>query len=440
MKPINLTFLIAAAWVVSGCTVSPVNSTVANPTEEKHAAEKQEVTGPKITGAEERKITETKPDSSLKPLPIEATGKMETLPLSYPESWVLVDEASFFNMFGGKVIVLDVLEKNHAKRIKGMVPKNLLGLMSQSKSRNEIYIMETFHARGGRGPREDVLAIYDKSTLAIKKEIVWPVPKRLTALPERYAMSLSGDEKYLYVSNLDPATSFTVIDLDTQTIVTEVGTPGCVLTYPVGNRSVASLCSNGGMLTSVLTDDGELETQLRVAPFFDPIDSAIFEHPVIFDGIAYFPSFHGLVHAIDVSDGDVSSKDFKGSQAKYLGNWSLLTNDDTKGNWRPSGLVLNDVDDAGNMYIIFQPDGAEGTQTHGGTQVRVYNLKSRKLLRTIETPNWAVSIAVTRGENPLLVVTSGKLNLDVFNANTGEFLQTVDDFGNSTPLLIQKSY
>lgn len=435
MKAINLTLIIAAAWIASGCTSAPKSRAKTESIEANTFADSHEVAGPKITGAEARETEEVVADSSLKPLPIEATGKVLTLPSSYPESWVLVDEASFFNMFGGKVIVLDVAEQKQSKRIKGMMPKNLLGLLSQSKARQEIYIMETFHARGGRGAREDVLTIYDKTTLAITHEIVWPVPKRLMALPERYAMSLSADEKFLYVTNMDPATSITVVDLDTKTIVTEIGTPGCVMTYPVGNRSVASLCSNGGMLTSELSDNGQLKAQHRLASFFDPIDSPIFEHPVFFEGIAYFPSFHGLVHAIDVNGGSINK-----GQAKYLDNWTMLSEEDKAGNWRPSGLVLNDVDDAGNMYIIFQPDGAEGTQTHGGTQVRVYNLKSRKLVRTIDTPNWAISVAVTRGKDPLLVVTSGNLNLDVFNANTGEFLQTVDEFGNSTPLLIQKSY
>ena len=425
--------LFLPALFVTGCAEKSSDATDANQLADSgQQVAEDAVEGPAITGAEHRDLSalQVEADGELPPLPIEATGKVESLPFNYPETWVLVDEAAFFNMFGGKVIVMDVAEERHAKRMKGLMPKNLLGLLAQSKSRGEIYIMETFHARGGRGPREDVLAIYDKTSLDIVKEIVWPVPKRLTALPERYAMSLSEDEKYLYVTNMDPATSFTVVDLDSREIVAEVGTPGCVMTYPVGNRSVASLCSNGGMLTSVLNENGSLDKQTRMPPFFDTADSAIFEHPVIFDGVAHFPSFHGLLHQVDVS----------GDEAKYLGNWNMLSQADVEGNWRPSGLVLNDVDDAGNLYIIFQPDGAEGTQTHGGVQVRVYNLNSRELVRVIDTPNWAISIAVTRGENPLLIVTNGELNLDVFNATTGEFIQTVGDFGNSTPLLVNKSY
>jgi methylamine dehydrogenase heavy chain len=389
--------------------------------------------GPAITGADALH-PDDKPviiaDGELPPLPIEETGRVATLPMSYPESWVMVDEASFFSMFGGKVIVLDVAETKHSKRIKGLVHKNLLGNFTQSKTRGEFYILETFHARGGRGPREDVLAIYDKQTLSIKKELVWPKPNRMQALPERYAMALSSDEKLLYAANFDPAASFNVVDLDSQKIVAEIGTPGCVLTYPLGKRSVASLCSNGAMMTSNLKVDGTLDKQSRSEPFFDTDDTPIFEHAVFVDGIAHFPSFKGLLHSFDMT----------GEEAKYLGSWDMLTEQDKKGKWRPSGLGLNDFDDAGLMYTIFQPDGHEGTHTQGGTQVWVFDLKTKQRVRVIETPNWAISIAVTRGAKPLLVVTNGELNLDVFNAQDGSLIQTVSDFGNVTPLLVHKSY
>ena len=432
MKTVNAVVLASAVFAVFwGCSGDePPTEPVA---QEAVAAADATSKAPAITGADAPKPHE-KPvrqaDGTLPPLPIEPTGIVEKLPFSYPQSWVLVDEASFFSMFGGKVIVLDVAETQPARRIKGMMHKNLLGNFAQSKKRGELYIMETFHERGWRGKKTDVLAIYDKQTLAIKKDLVWPRANRLQSLPERYAMALSPDEKFLYSSNFDPAASFTVVDLDTHEIVTEIGTPGCVLTYPVGQRSVASLCNNGGMLTTILNEDGTLRSQTRMKPFFDTDDSPIFEHATIIDGVAYFPSFKGKLHAIDVS----------GDEARYLEAWDLVNETDKAGNWRPSGLALNDFDDNGLLYTIFQPDGHEGSQTHGGTQVWVFDVKKKQRVRVIETPNWAISLTVTRGDKPLLVVTNGELNLDIFNATTGELVQTVADFGNVTPLLVHKSY
>ena len=432
MQSIRLGFLVLI-YLVAGCSEKAPEGAEPKMLSGDLPEERTEVIKPAITGANAPDPEEPPAlgeDGSLAPLPIEKTGNVERLPRSYPESWVLVDEINFFSMFGGKVIVLDVAETRPAKRIKGLLDKSLMGLFAQSEKRGELYVLESFHERGSRGARTDVFVIYDKETLSIKKEIVWPRPNRLQALPNRFAMSVSLDERFLYGTNLDPATSFTVVDLETQQIVTEIGTPGCVMTYPVGNRSVASLCSNGGMLTTVLKDDGTLKSQKRIAPFFDTNDTPIFEHPVVVDGTAYFPSFEGLLHQIDVS----------GEEAKYLGSWDMLSDEAKADNWRPSGLILNDVDDAGLMYTIFQPDGHEGTQTHGGTQVWVFDLQKRERVQVIETPGWAISIGVTRGAEPLLVVTNGELNLDVINAGDGSLIQSISDFGNVTPLNIFKSY
>ncbi|MGI9288634.1 MAG: amine dehydrogenase large subunit [Pseudomonadales bacterium] len=363
------------------------------------------------------------------PLPIEETGRVLSLPESYPEHWMMVDEASFFSMYGGKVIVLDVLEKNPAKRIKGMVHKNMLGNFAQHQIRPEFYVLESFHERGWRGKRTDVLVIYDRSTLKIKKELVWPT-ERLQALPRRYAMAVSGDQKLLFAANLNPATSFSVVNLDTEEIIDTIATPGCVLTFPTGLRSVSSLCNNGGMLTTVVDESGKMKSQMRLKPFFDTDKTPIFERPAIIDGMAYFPSFTGDMHVINL----------KGEAAEYVEKWSLISDTERKENWRPSGLGLIDKDDQGLLYLIMQPDGAEGTQSHGGAQVWVFDVNKKQRVKIIETPGHAISIALTRGAKPKLVVTNGELVLDVFDADSGEFIQSITDFGQVTPLVVHKSY
>ena len=132
--------------------------------------------------------------------------------------------------------------------------------------------------------------------------------------------------------------------------------------------------------------------------------------------------------------------DMRGDVATYMGSWSLLSEQERANNIRPSGLALDDKDDQGLFYVIMQQDGKEGTQTHGGSQVWVFDPIKQQRLRIIDIPNHAVSIAVTRGKQPKLVVTNGEMNLDIFDANDGSFIQTVGDFGNTTPLLIHKSY
>lgn len=368
-------------------------------------------------------------DSTLPPLVIEETGNVEVLPDVIPTSWMFIDDASFPSMFGGKLTLLDVAEKTLGKRIKGITDKNLMGGFIQAKTRSEFYIIESFHERGSRGPKVDVLTIYDKKTMSPIKEILWN-KTRLSALPRRHAMTFSKNERFLFVANFSPAGSFTVVDLDTKEITEDIGTPGCVLTFPTGKNSVTSMCSNGGLLTTVIDDSGHMKSQHRIAPFFDTDKSPIFERPTIIDGIAYFPGFHGELHQVDLTN----------EIAKYKKQWSLLTNETREGDWRPGGLALNDSDESGLYYIIMSSKGFDGSQTHGGSEVWVFDVKKKERINVISVPNWAISLALTRGETPLLVVTNASMNLDVFNPRTGELVQTISDFGQSTPLVLHKAY
>ena len=368
----------------------------------------------------------------LPPLPIEPIGQVATLAADFPESWMYVDEISFANMFGGKIILMDVAETRPAKRIKAMADKALIGNFTQARSRNEFYIMETFHERGARGKRTDVLAIYDKTTFNIVKELIWDETGtvRVQALPERYSMTLTADERFLLVSNFSPAASFTVVDLDTREIVTTIGTPGCVLTYPTGKNGVSSLCNNGGLLSTVLDNNGYMQAQYQIAPFFDTDKTPIYERPAIVDGIAYFPSFAGLVHAIDL----------RGDVAAHLETWSLVSAQERRQNWRPSGLALIDTDEQGLVYLLMNPGGYDGSQTHGSEHVWVFDMAAKQRLRAIDLPNFGISLALSRGARPKLVVTNGDMNLDVLDARSGAFMQTISDFGNTTPLLLNKAY
>ena len=202
MKVISIGSLIAVVALlvgVSGCSDSEAP---------QDAVAVKTVNGPAITGADRQQKAASPAivaNPSLPPLPIEELGKIAVLPKSYPESWILVNELSFFSMYGGKVLIMDAAEKEPQRRIKGTIDKYMMGNFTQSPKRGEYYVLETFHERGSRGKRTDVLSIYDKSTLILEKEIVWPKPGRMQALPERYAMSVSGDERFLFAANFNPA-------------------------------------------------------------------------------------------------------------------------------------------------------------------------------------------------------------------------------------------
>lgn len=361
------------------------------------------------------------------PLPIEPTGIVETLPKDYPEHWFLVHDASFFHMSDGKLYVIDAQAETLPEQVKGLFNVVLMGNVLQSARRNEIYATETFHARGTRGQRTDVVTIWDQETLSPLGEVVWPEPKRFMGMPQRYAMLLLDNDRFLAVANFSPATSVTLIDLDTRKIVNEIPTPGCTFTYPTGPLGFSSLCADGRFLSTELGKDGSIKKQTRTAAFFSSDDSPIYERPAVIDSVAYFPSLAGLVHPVDVS----------GSVAKVGKAWNLVPEADRKEKWGPGGIALIDRDDLGRFYIIMHPDASEPTYQGGGSEVWVYDAAKGERVQRIALQEWGLSLAVSRGEKPLLMVTNpSDMSLEIYDALSGNFVRKITDFGQETPLMM----
>ena len=73
---------------------------------------------PAITGAEaDRNDSTPDYDHSLPPIEIEKTCNVASLPSSYPETCIFVDEIAFFNMAVGKTVILDVAEEIPSKSL-----------------------------------------------------------------------------------------------------------------------------------------------------------------------------------------------------------------------------------------------------------------------------------------------------------------------------------
>ncbi|MGH8516604.1 MAG: amine dehydrogenase large subunit, partial [Panacagrimonas sp.] len=101
-----------------------------------------------------------------KPLPVESTGKVETLPAVYPKEWVFLHDANFFSIIDGKMVVLDVSDTTSP--YKGMIGAGQMASLLQGTTRPELYVAETFYSRRTRGERTDAITIYDTKTLAYK--------------------------------------------------------------------------------------------------------------------------------------------------------------------------------------------------------------------------------------------------------------------------------
>jgi len=364
--------------------------------------------------------------ADIPPLQPEQTGTIEKLPEKYPLHWLFVHDGAFFHMLEGRMVVIDPLEKTQPAQFKGMFNISFMGHFVQAATRPELYVAEIFHSRGVRGERTDVITIYDNATLAPVEEIVLPVQKIYMGMPNRYALSLIDDERLLLLFNLTPATSVTVIDIVNRKVLNEVAIPGCSLAFPTGKRGFSSLCSNGGMLSTQLDADGQVILQQRVDAFFDVDKTPVFDHTAIIDGIAYFPGFRGEIHPVDL----------RGEVAVPGKPWNPVSAEEQQAGWRPGGLTLIDTDADGNFYLIMHQDGMEGTQQGGGEEIWVINPRTRKRVQRIPLQTWGLSLAVTKNSDPLIAVTNVEMNVDIYKVKSGEYLRTISEFGNETPLIL----
>ena len=359
-------------------------------------------------------------------LPAEKLGTTETLNVPYPAHWFWAHDLAFGHMMDGKYILLNADAGTLREQFKGMFNAAFVGQFAQSSKRPEIYVSETYYSRVNRGVRTDIVTVYDKATLSPTAEIVLPGAKRSGNLPNDYMLRLINDEKLLLVYYFNAATSVGVIDIVNRKFLGEVPLPSCALMYPTGKSGFSSLCGNGSMISFVLDETGKVSARHVIEPFFDVDKDALWEKPVIIDGIGYFPTFLGNVQEIDL----------RSEAAKPGQKWSLLSGEEETAGWRPGGLQLIGSDSAGRFYIIMNPEGKEGSHKDGGPEVWVFDARKRERVQRIELKNWGISLELTQDQAPLLLVTNAEMNIDVYQPVDGKHLRTISGFGQETPLIL----
>lgn len=361
------------------------------------------------------------------PLPVEPIGVVESLPGEYPASWFLVHDVAFFHMSDGKVWVLDTAQDTVASQVQGSFNVSMIGNVLQAPSRGEIYATETFQSRGTRGVRTDVLTIWEQETLSPVAEVVLPQGKRFMGLPERDALLLLNQDRWLAIANFSPAASVTLVDLEKRKIIGDIATPGCVLTYPAGERGFSSLCADGRFLSTQLAEDGSLQAQVRTDAFFDSDESPIFERPAIIGNMAYFPTFAGKVFPVDV-----------GGRVAQVGEpWHLVPEAEREQGWAPGGIGITAEDDQGRFYVLMHPEAHDGSHNGGGAEVWVYDPEQRARVARIALREWGLSLAVSRGPEPKMLVTNPvDMSLELYDARSGEFLKTITGLAQNTPLML----
>jgi methylamine dehydrogenase heavy chain len=391
---------------------------------------------------------ELAPAPARAPLGPERVGTVLTLPVPPGPHWfwlsdVLLHRTALFDADTGRL--LGTISSGTAG--VGFVVAPLF-----SPDRREIYLAETYYARGVRGERTDVLTVYDATTLGPLAEIPLP-PKRAEYFPGNAANALSDDGRFAAVFNLTPATSLSIVDVRMRRFAAEVPTPGCSLVYAAGPRRFFMLCASGAALVVSLADDGTVGAPERTARFFDPMADPITEKAVRRGDEWLFVSFGGMVHPVGVG----------GETLAFGDPWPLLDETDRNASWRIGGAQHLAVHgETGSLYALMH-QGKADTHKDAGTEVWVYDLGTRRRIRRIALENPLVSfigqqaslgrlarwmlgrvlphpgvdrILVTQDERPVLVASASvPPTLTVYEATTGAVLRDVSEPGLAGSLL-----
>ena len=237
------------------------------------------------------------PAATVAPLQAERTSSAQLGPLQ--PHWFFAYDTNFLGYLDSKVYLYD----GDSGSMLGMLSTGAFGnAVEFAPDFSMIYSPEIYYSRGSRGERTDIVALYDTKDLKAVGEVVIP-PKRATGIPHRAYQGISDDGRFVYVANMTPATSVSVVDVVARKFVTEIETSGCNLVYPIGNRAFASLCGDGTVQVVTLDDQGNLKGRAHSEKFFDPDKDPVTEKASRSGNTWLFFSFEGYVHPVDFTGG-----------------------------------------------------------------------------------------------------------------------------------------
>jgi methylamine dehydrogenase heavy chain len=357
------------------------------------------------------------------PLPAEHLT-VATLPERSPH-WVFGYDVSVSNETDYRIYLYD----GDKHRDLGQFDVGYYAGFALSPDHRTTAIATTYFSRGGHGARTDVVEFWDNATLALLPgEIALP-PKRAQTLPTLYNVNYSADQHFLYVTNLTPAASYSVIDLAKRAVVGEIDTDGCVLVIPSAQRRVSSLCETGRLLTVTLDDAGHEASRKVSAPFFNVDKDPIFAQGIPTAKGVTFLSFLGDVYAVDLS----------AAEPTFAAPWPITTAAE-RGHWRPGGTQPGALQERfGRLYAVMHK-GGEGSHKEAGSEIWVLDTASHKRIARypvdVAKYGGAISVQPSQDERPLLFVATEKSSILIMDAMTGRLQYVEPKLGQSCCYLI----
>ena len=358
-----------------------------------------------------------------------AIEKPEELVVKKMPPWhpheVFVVDMSMPSMTDGRIHVYDA----DAKKLLGQIDGGFGPGLAISPDHKTSYVATTYFSRGSHGTRIDVVELTDNTTLAHAGEIAIP-PKHAQHVPSPYNTAFSADGKRLYVANITPAASMTVIDVATRKVLPEIDMAACVLAYPSANDRFTSLCESGKALTVTLDAKGREAKRTMSDAFIDVDRDPAFVNASPYQGGYLFTTFGGSVR----------SADFRGDKAVFGTPWSLLTDAERAEGWRPGGMQQTAVNAKLHRYYVAMHKGGEGSHKEPGTQVWVVDLQTKQRIARWDLAQQKIdpllSIQVSADDKPLFYGLTPTSDLVVMDALTGTLLHVEKQVGSTSSLLV----
>ncbi len=344
------------------------------------------------------------------------TSDVSTLPPAGPHRL-------FVSSRSGGIAILN----GDSARLEGMVNAAPASGFAVAPDNSRFYVSESIWSRINRGTRQDLLSVYDGTSLKLLTEIA--LPGRLIASGRVPYFNLSASGHRGYVLNMQPAASVVVVDLKAAKVLSEIETPGCGLIFPFQDQGFAALCADGS-LASVAVDGRGKGSITHTPVFFNAEQDPVFEESLVDrkTGKALFITYTGMVHPATL--GATTSLDTPWSLQQAAGMGAATTQPQHK-TWRPGGRHPFAIHAASGQLFVLMHNGKHWTQKEGGSEVWSFDTNTKTLLRRFELPTDGSVVAVSQDARPQLYIVSREGWFWVLDPETGRIERNLKDLGRT---------